>query len=109
MTLASSGAAFGGAGDADAVALAELEQSFVAQEPEGAQDGVGVDVHDGGEVACGGEALAGLGFAVGDRAADLGGDLVVQEGGVVAVDLDIQHCASHSSAVVVRRGATRTR
>jgi hypothetical protein len=50
-------------------------------------------------VACGWEAFAGFGFAVGDRAADLCGDLVVQEGWVGPVDLDIDHCASHSSAI----------
>ena len=92
------GAALGCAGDADAVSRAELEESFVAQQPQGAQHGVGVDVHDGCEMARGWEAFTGFGFAVGDRAADLCGDLVVQEGWVVAVDLDIDQCASHSSA-----------
>ena len=44
------GALFGGAGDGDAAAAAELEQSFVAEHAKGAEDGVGVDLEDGGEV-----------------------------------------------------------
>ena len=44
------GAAFGGAGDGDAAAAAELEQAFVAEQAQGAEDGVGVDAEDGGEV-----------------------------------------------------------
>jgi hypothetical protein len=46
-------------------------------------------MHDGGEVAGGREAVSRFGFAFGDRVADLGGDLFVQQRGVVAVDLDI--------------------
>jgi hypothetical protein len=36
----------------------------------------------------------------------LRGDLVVQEGRVVAVDLDIEHCASHSSAIDAQLGSS---
>ena len=60
----------GGSGDGDAAAAAELEQAFVAELAECAQDGVGVDAEDGGKVFGRREAFAGLGFAVGDRAAD---------------------------------------
>jgi hypothetical protein len=42
--------------------------------------------------------IAGFRFSVCDGAADLAGDLLVQLGGVLAVDLDIEHGASHSSA-----------
>ena len=93
------GAAFGGADHGDAAAAFELQESFVAQQPQGAEDGVGVDVEDGGEVLGRGEAFAGLGFSVGDGAADLGGDLLVQVDGVVGVDLDVQHDASHNSII----------
>ena len=72
------GAVFGGAGDGDAAAAAELEQAFVAELAEGAEDGVGVDAEDGGEVFGGREAFAGFGFAVCDRAADFAGDLFVE-------------------------------
>ena len=81
--LLDDGAALGGAGDGDAASAAELEQAFVAEEAERAEDGVAVDVEDGGEVFGGWEAFSGFGFAVGDGAADLGGDLLVEVGGVV--------------------------
>ena len=84
------GAPLGGAGDGDAATAPELEQALVAQQPERPQDGVGVDVEDGGEVFCRWEPFAWFGLAVGDRAADLGGDLLVEVGGVRFVDLDIQ-------------------
>ena len=45
--------------------------------------------------------FAGLGFAVGDRAADLTGDLLVQIGRVCSVDLDIEHDAIHTSISVL--------
>ena len=93
------GALFGGAGDGDAAAAAEFEQAFVAQLAEGAQDGVGVDAEDGGEVFGGWESFAGFGFAVGDGAADLGGDLFVQVERVIAVELDMAHGASHYSVI----------
>ena len=41
-------------------------------------------------MSCGWEPVTGFGFAIGDRLADLGGDLLVQKSRVVAVDLDIQ-------------------
>ena len=92
-------AAVGGAHDRDAAAPAELEQAFVAEEPQRAQDGVGVDVEYGGEVPCWGEAFSGQRFAVRDGAADLGGDLFVQVMGAVPADLDAQHGASHTSII----------
>ena len=64
------------AADGDAAAAAEFEEAFVAEFAEGAQDGVGVDVENGGEVFCWRQSFAGFGFAVGDRAADLTGDLL---------------------------------
>jgi hypothetical protein len=93
-------AALGAAGDGDAAPAAELEQFLVAQQPQRAQDGVGVDLEHGGEVARGRQPFAWLRFAVGDRAADLGGDLLVQFGRLVAVDLDTDHGASNSSAIM---------
>jgi hypothetical protein len=81
------GAALGRPGDGDATAASELEQSLVAEQPQRTEDGVGVDVEDGGEVLGRGEALAGLCLAVGDRPSDLAGDLFVQIGGIALVDL----------------------
>jgi hypothetical protein len=99
--LLKDGAAFGGTGDGDAAAAAEFEESFVAEQPEGAQHGVGVDVEDGGEVFGGWQAFTGFGFTVGDGAADFGGDLFVEVGGVVFVDLDIQHGDSNTSIILL--------
>jgi hypothetical protein len=95
------GALFRGAGDRDAAAAAEFEQAFVAELAEGAEDGVGVDAEDGGEVFGGWESFAGFGFAVGDGAADLGCDLCVQVEGVVVVELDISHGAMHYSSILM--------
>jgi hypothetical protein len=92
---------FGCAGYGDAVAAAEFEESFVAEESECAEDGVGVDVEDGGEVFGGWQAFSGFGFSVGDGAADFGGDLFVEVGGVVFVYLDIQHGASDTSIILL--------
>ena len=83
--------------DRDAASAAELEQSLVAEEPERTQDGVRVDAEDGGEVFCGWEALAGLCLALGDRTANLGGDLLEEIGGIATVEFDIQHDASNTS------------
>ena len=95
------GALFRGAGDRDAAAAAEFEQAFVAELSEGAEDGVGVDAEDGCEVFGGWESFAGLGFADGDGAADLGCDLFVQVEGVVVVELDISHGANHYSFILM--------
>lgn len=75
--------------DGDAASAAEFEEAFVAQEAQRPQDGIAVDVEDGGEIFGGREPFARLGFAVGDCAADLGGDLLVQGRGVVISHLDI--------------------
>jgi len=93
------GAVLGGAGDGDAAAAAEFEQAFVAELAECAQDGVGVDAEHGGEVFGGWESFAGFGFAVGDGAANLGGDLFVQVERVNTVELDMAHSASHGSVI----------
>jgi hypothetical protein len=47
------------AGDGDAVAAPELQQSFVAEQPQGSQDSVAVHPEHGGQVACGRQSLAG--------------------------------------------------
>ena len=98
------GAVFGCAGDGDAAAAAEFEESFVAEESEGAEDGVGVDLEDGGEVFGRWEAFAGFGFSVGDGAADFGGDLFVEVGGVVFVYVDTQHGDSDTSIILLEGG-----
>jgi hypothetical protein len=48
-----------GPGHGDAVAALELQQSFVAEQPQGSQDGVAVHPEHGGQVACGRQPFAG--------------------------------------------------
>jgi hypothetical protein len=95
------GALLGGAGDGDAAAAAEFDEAFVAQFAECAQDGVGVDAEYGGEVFGGWESFARFGFAVGDGAADLAGDLFMKAEGVVAVEFDIPHGDSDDSFILM--------
>jgi hypothetical protein len=75
--------------DVDAVASAEFEQSFIAENAHRAKDGVGVDAHHGCEVSGRWEPLARLCFPIGDCSPELSRDLVVKERWVCAVDLDI--------------------
>jgi hypothetical protein len=115
------GSFVGCGGDGDAATSAKFEQTFVLESAECAEHGVGVHAEDGGEVCCLRDAFAGLGFAVGDCAADLGGDLLVQSGARGAVRcaksqccaaggrrsrrvLDSRHCATHTSAMMQGTG-----
>ena len=59
------------------------------------------DAEDVGEVFGGWESFAGFGFAVGDGAADLAGDLFVEVEGVVAVEFDILHGDSDDSVILM--------
>lgn len=81
----------------DPAAATELEQTFFAEYAECAKHGVGVHAEHGGEVAGRRESLAALGLAARDCAPDLRRDLVVQPERLVAIDLDTEHGASHSS------------
>ena len=51
----------------------------------------------------GGRRSPGFGLSVGDGAADLGGDLFVEVGGVSLAHLDIQHGDSNTSIIVGER------
>ena len=81
---------------------AKLEQPLVPEQPQRSQHGVRVYPEYGSEVACGREAFAGLGLAVGDRSADVDGHLVVQQGRVGSVHLDAPHSAVFTIASVLR-------
>jgi hypothetical protein len=65
------------ASDGDAAAAAELEESFGSECPQGAQRGVRVHANYRRQVLGWSEPLTGLGLALGDRATDFGGDLLV--------------------------------
>ena len=45
-------------------------------------------------------------LAVGDRATEFGSDLLVEREGVVAIDIDISHGASHTSVIPIVRIVT---
>ena len=81
------GAALGGAADGYPAAAAKLEQAFVSELPEGAQHGVRVDAEYSGEVLRRWQTLSRAGFAVGDRASNLGRDLFMEIGRVIAMVL----------------------
>ena len=61
------GAALGCPGHRDPATATKLEQPLVLEQPQRAQDGVGVDAEDGREVSCRWESLAGLRLPVCDR------------------------------------------
>jgi hypothetical protein len=93
-------ALFGAASDGDAAPAPELEQPFLSELSQRAEDGVRINAEHGCKISRWREPLARLRFAVGDRAADLGGDLRVQFCRFGAVDLDTEHGASNSSAIM---------
>jgi hypothetical protein len=64
-----------------------------------AQDSIGVDAQHGGEVFSRRQPLAGLGLAVCDCAANLASYLLVQQRGVLSVDLDAEHGAIYISII----------
>jgi WD40-like Beta Propeller Repeat len=99
--------AVGGAGDGNAPAAAELEQSLVTQFAKGAKDGVGVHAEHARQILGGWEPVAGPSFAVRDGTTDRPRDLVVEGGEARLVDLEIRHGASYSS-VIRSKGATVT-
>src|SRR5262245_42827569 len=99
------GAALGGASHGDASPAAELQQPFLSEQVQRPQDGVLVHAEHGSEVLGQGQPLTRACLAVGDGAADLRGDLVVQRCRAGAVDVDIQHGSSDSSSMLrVRQG-----
>ena len=83
--------------DRDAPTASKLEQAFVPQQTECAEHSVRVDVEDGCEVLRGRKALTRLRLAIRVCAKDLTRDLFEEIGGVLSVDVDIEHGASHSS------------
>jgi hypothetical protein len=85
------------AGDVDAATASELQQALVAEQSEGAQHGVGIHPQDRREIAGWGQSFAGARLSVGDRPADLPGDLVVEQSRVGSIDIDLEHRASYDS------------
>ncbi len=96
------GSALGGARHGDTAAPTKLEQTLLAQEPQGAKDRVGVHAQHRGQVAGGWEPLSGLGLAVGNGTTDLGCHLRVQRRRFRPVKGDTEHSASETSISDVR-------
>jgi photosystem II stability/assembly factor-like uncharacterized protein len=94
------GALFRTAGHGDAATAAELQQPFVAEDAQRPQDCVRVDAENGGEIARRRQPLAGLRLTLRDRPAELSGNLLVEVGRLVPIDLDAQHGASNTSSIV---------
>jgi len=88
------GSALGGARHGDAAAPPKLEQPFLAQEPQGAKDRVGVHAQHRGQVAGGWEPLSGVGLAFGNGTTDLRRHLLVQRRLFRPVERDTEHSAS---------------
>ena|SRR5215211_2921920 len=92
--------AVGTAAHGDPTAAAEVEQPLVAKRTECPQDGVGVHPEYRGQVTRGREPLAGSSFAFGEGPPKRAGDLLVELGVRVAIQLDSQHGASNTSFIL---------
>ena len=64
-------------GDRDAATAPEVQEPLVAEGSEGAQDRIPVHAQLSSQISGWGEALAGRGLSVGDRAPDLRRDLLM--------------------------------
>src|ERR1700735_1311830 len=83
----------------DSSAPGELHEAFVPENVQCPQDGVLVYAEHGCDVFCEREPLSWPGLTFGNRSPNFGGNLVVQEKGVVSVDVDFQHGSSHSRSI----------
>ena len=77
--------------DRDAPAASDLEQAFVPELPERAEDGVPVHLQHRSHVKRGREPLARVGLSGRDRAANLGSNLLVEVRRLVSIQLDMKH------------------
>lgn len=93
-------AAFRCGSDRHSASATEFEEAFVAELAKRSQDRVRVDLEDGSEVFRRRQPFARFCLAVRDRAAELGSNLGVKLDRIVAVHLDGEHGASHSSSIV---------
>lgn len=100
--------AFGNPDHGDAAAAAEFEEPFVAQEPKGPEDSVGVHAQYRGQVLGGRKALPRLRLTLRNGTPDLHGDLLEEVGGVILVHLDCQHGASKISIILGKQEAGMT-
>ena len=69
----------------DGSTSAQLQEPLVSEDTQGPQNGIGVDAKDGSEIPGLRNPISGVGFAISDGAADLGGDLIVERHGIGSV------------------------
>ena len=69
-------------GNDNGSSTAELQEPLVSENAQGSQHSVGVDTEDGSEVLGLRDPIPRVSLAVGDGAADLCGDLIVQRHGI---------------------------
>jgi hypothetical protein len=78
------------AGNRHSSSTAELQKPFISEQPEGPEDGIGVDAQDGGQVSGRRHAFTRSSLTVGDGASDLSGHLIVESQRVGTINLDIR-------------------
>lgn len=81
--------ALGGSGNRYASPTTELKKTLAAKDAERPEHSVHIDLQYGREVLRWGEALSWPGFALGERTADLSGDLIMERERISPVDLDL--------------------
>jgi hypothetical protein len=96
-----------GARDGDTPTSAEVEETFVAQTPQGPKNRVGVDPEDSGQIACRRESFTRSALPLGDSPADLPRNLLVEIGRLFRVYLDSIHSAVYSSTMVFTGSPSR--
>jgi hypothetical protein len=91
------GPAFARAGDGDPAATPKFQKALVTQQAQRAEDRVPVHAEHRGQIAGRRQALPWTRFSLGDRAPQLGRDLLVEPQRLRPIDLDLQHGASNTS------------
>jgi len=99
------GAALRGTRNGDAPAAAELQQSLLAQQVQCPQHRVTVHSQHGRQVRGRGQSLPWPGLALGDSPPKLGGDLLMQRGGITWIErpIDWAYGASHDGFILAGR------
>ena len=98
----------GSAGHRHPATASKLKDPLVAQDPKGAENGVGVDPQHGREVLGWWESLSGASLAIGDGPSNLCGHLVMEGDSLGTVNLDLEHDAMDNSTMLTRSKGAAT-
>ena len=101
--LAQYSALFRSTSHCDTSASIELKEAFIPEEVHGPQDRVLVHAEHGCNVFDEREAFSRPGLALSDCSSDLGCHLIVKRNGLGVVNIDRDHCPSHSSPMKLSR------